>query len=208
MLYGLVDAKRCLKQAQDRQKHYYDQHRRETHYSAGDLVLLSSKNITLRRLGDKTTTPKLMPKWIGPFPITEVIGKGAYRLQLPPHMKAHNVFNVVCLKAYHSDGRYQPPPPVLVDGEEEFTIDYIADHKPVGRTFEYLVRWKGYGVEHNTWEPQKSLLDTEAFERYWQNQGLEPPVHATSRAAVKVRIAKAVYDSQAEKYRAKLAHRC
>ena len=208
MLYGLVDAKRCLKQAQDRQKHYYDQHRRETHYSAGDLVLLSSKNITLRRLGDKTTTPKLMPKWIGPFPITEVIGKGAYRLQLPPHMKAHNVFNVVCLKAYHSDGRYQPPPPVLVDGEEEFTIDYIADHKSVGRTFEYLVRWKGYGVEHNTWEPQKSLLDTEAFERYWQNQGLEPPVHATSRAAVKVRIAKAVYDSQAEKYRAKLAHRC
>ena len=97
MIFGLADAKRHLRIAQDRQKQQYDRHRRDVQFAVGEQVLLSSKNITLRRVGDKSSTPKLMPRWIGPFPIQEVIGKGAYRLTLPPHMRAHHVFNVVSL---------------------------------------------------------------------------------------------------------------
>jgi hypothetical protein len=200
MIYGLAEAKRHLRLAQERMKKQYDKGRTHIEFIPGQLVLLSSKNITLRRIGDKTSTPKLMPKWIGPFPIEEVIGKGAYRLKLPPHMKAHPVFNVVNLKQYHSDGRVQPPPPVLVDGEEEFTIDHIAAHRPRGRSFEYLVRWAGYPVEYNTWEPQKHLCETEAFERYWQKQGFEPPIQATSKQAVKARTAKLVFEKQASAF--------
>jgi hypothetical protein len=197
MIYGLAEAKRYLRLAQERMKLQYDKKRTHIEFSVGQLVLLSSKNITLRRIGDKSTTPKLMPKWIGPFPIEDVIGKGAYRLTLPPHMKAHNVFNVVNLKLFHSDGRLQPPPPVLVDGEEEFTIDHLVAHRPRGRTFEYLVRWAGYPVEYNTWEPQKNLVETEAFDSYWQKQGFEPPIPATSKKAAKARTAKLVSEEQA-----------
>jgi hypothetical protein len=111
-------------------------------------------------------------------------------------MRAHNVFNVVCLRQYRTDGRAQPPHPTLVDGEEEFIIDHIVDHRAKGRTHEYLVRWLGYGPEHNTWEPQKALSDTEAFERYWQSKGLEPPVHATSKTAVKARTARVLTAAQ------------
>ena len=200
MIYGLAEAKRHLQLAQERMKLQYDKGRTHVEFVVGQQVLLSSKNITLRRIGDKASTPKLMPKWIGPFPVEEVIGKGAYRLTLPSHMKAHNVFNVVNLKKYFSDGRHQPPPPILVDGEEEFRIDHLVAHRAKGRSFEYLVRWAGYPVEYNTWEPQKNLIETEAFERYWQKQGFEPPIPATSKKAVKVRTAKLVYEKQASSF--------
>ena len=87
-----------------------------------------------------------------------------------------------------------------MDGEEEFTIDHIAAHRPRGRSFEYLVRWAGYPVEYNTWEPQKHLCETEAFERYWQKQGFEPPIQATSKQAVKARTAKLVFEKQASAF--------
>jgi hypothetical protein len=128
--------------------------------------------------------------------VEEVIGKGAYRLKLPPHMRAHNVFNIVSLKAFRTDGRYQETPPVLVDGEEEFVIEKISAHRKKGRSLEYQVRWLGYGPEHNTWEPQRNLHDTEAFGKYWDSLGLEPPVHANTRQAVKARTAKVVFEEQ------------
>jgi hypothetical protein len=196
MVFGLADAKRSLRLAQERQKKVYDKGRRDVQYSVGDKVMLRSKNITLRRVGDKSTTPKLMPLWIGPYRVQEVIGKGAYRLELPAHMRAHNVFNVVSLKAFHTDGRYQETPPVLVDGEEEFVVDHIVTHKKSGRALLYLVNWKGYGPEHNTWQTQRSVDDCEAFERYWHDQGLEPPVHANTKQAIKARTARVIYAEQ------------
>jgi hypothetical protein len=205
MVYGLADAKEHLRLAQERQKKLYDKGRRDIQFSVGQEVLLSSKNITLRRIGDTTTTKKLMPKWLGPFPVQEIIGKGAYRLTLPPHMRVHNVFNVVALKPFNSDGRWQPPPPVLVDGEEEFIVQSIAEHRKAGRSFQYRVRWKGYGPEYNTWEPQRNLEDTEAFERYWHNLGLEPPVPATSRQAIKTRTAKVLHAQQERGFPLELA---
>jgi transposase InsO family protein len=198
MIYGLADAKRHIRLAQERQKKYYDKGRSDIIYSVGERVMLNARNISLRRVGDNTFTPKLLPKWIGPYTITEVIGKGAYRLDLPPAMKAHPVFNVVSLKPFLSDGRDQPPPPTLVDGELEFTIDQVLEH---GKTsigdFTYLVSWKGYGPEFNTWQSQESIEDNEAFDKYWAAQGLEPPVHATTIQAIKARTAKLVYAQQA-----------
>jgi len=148
MIYGLADAKRHLRLAQEQQKKQYDKGRRDIEFSVGQQVLLSSKNITLRRIGDNAATPKLMPKWIGPFPIEEVIGKGAYRLTLPPDMRAHNVFSVVSLRPYHSDGRTQPPQPILIDDQEKFVVDSFADHRKAGRSYQYLVRWQG--IAQNT----------------------------------------------------------
>jgi hypothetical protein len=209
MVQGLADAKQHLRLAQEQQKKQYDKGRRDIVFQEGDKVLLSSKNITLRRIGDRTCTKKLMPKWIGPFPIEKAIGKGAYRLTLPPHMKMHNVFNVVNLRPYSTDNREQPPPPELVEGEEEFKVHSLASHRNAGRSYQYLVRWLGYGPEHNTWEPQSTLEDTEAFERYWASKGLEPPVLASSKQKIKACTAKVVYaDQEATFQRIWPAHWC
>ena len=93
-------------------------------YAEGDQVMLNTANISLVGPG----TRKLMPRWIGPFPVTQRVGSHACRLELPPSLPIHPVFHVSVLKPYHSDGRQQPvpPPPVLAtDGVPEYEVEEI-----------------------------------------------------------------------------------
>ena len=94
--------------AQHRQKQYADQKRREVEFAVGEQVLLNTRNIRLQ--APRGGTPKLMPCWIGPFPVVEKVGSVAYRLDLPTSLKMHPVFRVSLLKTHHSSSRRQPPP--------------------------------------------------------------------------------------------------
>jgi len=87
----------------------------------------------------------------------------------------HNVFQVSLLKPYHSDGSYQPPPPLFVlDDDLYYEVEAVLQHKDVRRkgvtkgytTRYYLIKWKGYGHEHNTWEPEDNLTQG-ALDSYW-----------------------------------------
>jgi hypothetical protein len=66
-------------------------------YDIGDLVLLESTNITPENQAERPSQ-KLCPKYIGPYPVVEIISDVSYRLELPPNMKIHNVFHVALLK--------------------------------------------------------------------------------------------------------------
>jgi hypothetical protein len=172
-----------MQAAQQRQKHYYDAGRRDVSFSEGEEVLVNAKNIKLRRTGDKSSCQKLFPKFIGPFRIVKKVGKGlAYEVALPSNMKkVHPVFHVSLLKPYRRDSdleRVQPPPaPIECDGEAEYVIQEILDHRPPqkpGAEREFLVKWVNYGPEHDSWEPEGNLADTEAFTRYLRKTGLTP----------------------------------
>ena len=64
----------------------------------GDHILLSTENVPL--VGHR----KFNPKWLGPFTVAARVGEIAYRLNLPPSMKLHLVFNVSQLKRWVAGG--------------------------------------------------------------------------------------------------------
>ena len=111
-----------------------------------DEVLLSTKDIASKKFG----TAKLLPKYVGPFKVLDEIGTVAYRLLLPETMKIHNVFHVSLLEQYRSDGRCQPPPPTLFLDEQHDIDSVLAVRQSSKRKREFLVKWLGYGPEHNT----------------------------------------------------------
>ncbi|KAF8749013.1 hypothetical protein RHS01_10345 [Rhizoctonia solani] len=124
-------------------------------YSVGEKVWLDGKNVELR-----TNSNKLDPKRLGPFEVTEKISSHAYRLKLPETLKIHDVFYVGLLSKTH-ESPSQPfpdqPPPETIEGEEEYKVEQIIDSKQQQGKWFYLIKWKGYGPEDNSWEPEELL---------------------------------------------------
>ncbi|QRW20747.1 Retrotransposable element Tf2 protein [Rhizoctonia solani] len=138
-------------------------------YSVGEKVWLDGKNVGLR-----TNSNKLDPKQLGPFEVTEKISSHAYRLKLPDTLKIHNVFYVGLLsKAHKSPSQPFPerPPPETIEGEEEYKVKQIIDSKQQRGKWFYLIKWKGYGLEDNSWEPEELLEHSqEEIQRFNKSQ--------------------------------------
>ena len=146
--------------AQDRQKSYADNRRKELEFEVDDLVFLKvalwKEMIRFQKRG------KLNPRYIGPFRIIERIGPIAYRLELPSEMsRIHNVFHVSMLRKYVSD-----PSHVLEAPSIELNEDLSFEVQPVGIVDQEIkelrnkvilmvkVLWKSNTVEETTWETE------------------------------------------------------
>jgi hypothetical protein len=177
---AVTTAKECMAQAQDRQRQYYDKGRRVVAFTVGQQVLLNSVNLR----PPKGTAKKLLPRWIGPFTVTELIGQNAVRIKLPQGWRHHPVFNVQLLKPFRereNGGTVQPPQPCdWVDNEPLYTVDSLLDYrvKKVGKVYvtEFLVKWLGFDSTQNSWEPEKNLLTcAELISAFWESKGGRPP---------------------------------
>ncbi|KAF8761609.1 hypothetical protein RHS01_00745 [Rhizoctonia solani] len=111
-------------------------------YSIGEKVWLDGKNVELR-----TNSNKLDPKQLGPFEVLE--------------------------KAHESPSQPFPerPPPETIEGEEEYKVEQIIDSKRQQGKWFYLIKWKGYGPEDNSWEPEELLENSqEEIQRFNKSQ--------------------------------------
>ena len=177
----LTDAQACLEAAQQRTADYFNKSRQDVTFRAGQLVMLSTKN--LRSLADGSR--KLLPRWVGPYPVVRMVGSVAVQLDLPPDMCIHPTFHVSLVRLYR--GRVPTPvaegtpsvteadPLTWLSGKQTmYAVERILDYRVrrVGKArrkrvmHEYLVKWMGYSSEHNSWEPacnytpdMKPLLD-------------------------------------------------
>ena len=147
----------ALRLSQETVKSYYDRkHEKEPEINEGDYVWLNAQNI-------RTTAPskKLADKQLGPYKVLRKHSSLNYELELPATMRLHPVFHISKLRLHRPDqieGRIpEQPPPIEIEGEEEYEVEEILDARTTRNQKQYLVKWKGYSTADNTWEPFKNL---------------------------------------------------
>jgi len=149
-------------------------------YAPGNLVYLSTQNLTL----PKGRAKKLLPKYIGPYRVVEAhLPASTVTLELPPELTArrvHPTFHVSLIwahvpndnerfprrdtKSYYDFGAVDEP---------EWFIDEILAHHRVGRAhLEFQVRWTLGDV---TWEPLAECKELEALDEYLELRGAKRP---------------------------------
>ncbi|QRW18621.1 Retrotransposable element Tf2 protein [Rhizoctonia solani] len=133
-------------------------------FKVGEEAWLDAKN---------TLSPKLTEQRLGPFKVTEKISNCAYRLKLLPSMRIHNVFYVGLLSKVKRDDKRafeNRPPPISINGEEEYKVEGIMDMEERNREWFFRVKWKGYGSEENTWEPRENLKNAEKMLKNFEKE--------------------------------------
>ena len=95
------------------------------------------------------------------------IGKQAYKLELPKKWRIYNVFHVSLVEQETTrKGRVDDEAePDVSDNSREYEVEVIRDSAVYVRELEsghlpslyYLVSWKGYPEEENTWEPASAV---------------------------------------------------
>ncbi|MBW0495468.1 hypothetical protein O181_035183 [Austropuccinia psidii MF-1] len=155
--------KEVLESAIRRFKKYSDINRSiPPDFQPGDDVWLASRNIKITR-----PTKKLSERWKGPFELIKKIGSHAYHLKLLQQWKSvQPVFHVSLLEPVKQSSipncNQLPPPPGLVEEQEEWELVQVLDSKLKRGKLWYLVEWKGFSEdpERTTWEPASSLTNS------------------------------------------------
>ncbi|GJW81008.1 putative reverse transcriptase domain-containing protein [Tanacetum coccineum] len=98
----VIQIKKRMQAASDRQKSYTDLKYKPMDFQVGDRVMLKvSPWKGVVRFGKRG---KLNPRYVGPFKVLEKIGTVAYKLELPQELsRVHNTFHVSNLKKCFSD---------------------------------------------------------------------------------------------------------
>ncbi|GAU51985.1 hypothetical protein TSUD_417850, partial [Trifolium subterraneum] len=152
-----------MKTSQSRQKSYHDKRRKDVEFQEGDHVFLRVTSTT--GVGRALKSKKLTSKFIGPYQISERIGKVAYRIALPITLSnLHDVFHVSQFRKYVSD-----PSHVIESDDIQVKDNLTVETIPLrieGREVKKLrnkeiesvkVVWGGPAGENATWELESKM---------------------------------------------------
>ena len=161
-----------MRYAQTRQQDNTDNHRVPAPaFQPGDLVCIDGRFWHTER-----PSRKLENKHHGPYRVIQAIGTHAYELDLPDTVRKHRVFPVSLLHLAANDpfpGQiHGPPPPVIVNDEEEWEVEEILDSRRIRRKLQYLVKWRGFAEP--TWEPEEFLEEAQAVDVFHEKYPGKP----------------------------------
>ena len=167
-------ARRVLLRSATRMKSVADRQRRPAPcYRPGQKVWLATKDLPLHVM-----SRKLAPKFIGPFPVSNVVNPVSVRLKLPRSLKVHPTFHVSKVKPLTEStlvpASKPPPPPRIVDGGPTYTVKRLLAVRKRGRGRQFLVDWEGYGPEERSWIPSSFVVDRSLIEDF-DRQYLQVP---------------------------------
>ncbi|GBG81918.1 hypothetical protein CBR_g34100 [Chara braunii] len=162
-------------------------------FKVGDDVLIDACHLQL----EADTLRKSRRRFFGPCRILQAVGSDtasspvSFRVKLPDYLRqarVHDIYHVSLLHPYRRPferlaGRpYERPPPIMVDGHEEFLVSDIIGRRVTDDNpphVEYLVQWKGYPDEEATWEPlehlQHARMLVSAYDRARRARFTAPP---------------------------------
>ena len=88
-----------------------------------------------------------------------LVGPVAVRIVLTGKLWGlHLVFCVSLLRSYKPGGDgVEPPPPIVVDKEEEYEVKALITHRVQRGSRQYLVCWRGYDNSEDSWLSEAEL---------------------------------------------------
>ena len=154
--------------AVDGQQRYYNERHIEQVFKKEDWVGLSTRNFKFKGAGARKLAPTAIK-----VQITEKIGRQAYRVELPEkYGRMHEVFHVALLEPWAfrqgKAAKYSEDSlPELEDEQDEWDVEDIVTHDDFSGRRRYLVKWKGWPTEYNTWEPEEHMANaSQLVKRY------------------------------------------
>ena len=168
------EAGAALKKTQKEMKRYADQNRKETEkWKRGDRVMLSIKDLVFK----ERPACKLTERYVRPYTIEEVVSSNVVKLQLPSSMRIHPVINVSQIVWYKEQVKGQKKEEeklIEVEEVEEWEVEKILNKRKIRGVEKYLVQWKGFIAEGDTWERKEDLKNTgEALEEFKERMNVE-----------------------------------
>jgi hypothetical protein len=158
----LTTMSRELLKSQD-EKHLAQNSREITEFVVGTHVLVAYST------GPPT---RLLTRWKGPMKILRCEGSEYLLLDLVSGKE--KVFHIKNMRPFHFIPSKIDPLDVARHDYNEFFVDRILEHegdfKKMSTLF-FLVRWRTYSSEHDSWEPWKNLLHSEQLHVYLHSIG-------------------------------------
>ena len=174
MQNAVMAAHDSIIKARAKQTRLANRQRRPAPFKEGDLVYLSTKNLSV----PKGRARKLVPKYIGPYRILKDFGNSSFRVELPANLKSrglHDVFHASLLRIHSPNddrlfpGRLDSQVEYLGGTEGEWLIDRIRTHAGQGSGALFEILWKSGDV---TWLPYEQIAKSAALEDYLEAQGV------------------------------------
>jgi hypothetical protein len=175
MQNAVLAAHDSIIEARAKQMRSANRHRRPAPFEEGDLVYISTKNMSV----PKGRARKLVPKYIGPYRILKSFGNSSFRIALPANLKSrglHDVFHASLLRIHAPNddrlfpGRLDSQIEYLGGTEGEWMIERVRTHAGQGSGALFEVLWKSGDV---TWLPYEQISKSTALEDYLESQGAQ-----------------------------------
>ena len=153
------EIKAALGKVQEEIRRYADRKQKEAvEFKVGDLVLLSTKELKWH-MKDRRSK-KLMEQFVGPYKVKSIVLANAVELELPSMIHIYPVVNISKLQLYKPQVEGQKatrPALVIIEGEKEYEVEKILNKRKIWEKEKFLVRWKEYTAEADTWEDRGNL---------------------------------------------------
>ncbi|CEJ00929.1 hypothetical protein RMCBS344292_14969 [Rhizopus microsporus] len=139
----------------DMQKGIADKKHRIIDYPEGSYVMVRVRNIY----------NNLSPAYQGPYSVVRKTERGSYVLKGGEGILMSRNYSPEELKLISQEE--------IVLEDELYIIEAIIDHRGEPGNREYLVRWKNYTKEDDSWIPPENFTDPVAINQYWRRLGVK-----------------------------------